>query len=295
MTPRSPVSAPAASGPSRRRGTRAAVTLLSLLSLPSLMGASGVALDVLTASGAPGTALARAAVSRAGTERVGSVLGLGDSVPAGSACDCEGFVALVRDGLARRQGTPVGGANLAVPGLTSEGLLDLLDDDAVRTAVADADLTIITIGANDFDPALAEEEACGPRLACHQDALARLRTGVDAVLAKVRALHGPGGRVVLTGYWNVFLDGAAGRARGPAYVAGADRLTVAVNGALAASAAGAGALYADLYTAFKGPEGARDVTGLLAADGDHPAASGHALIAETVLAVLADADAAPQR
>jgi lysophospholipase L1-like esterase len=47
-----------------------------------------------------------------------------------------------------------------------------------------------------------------------------------------------------------------------------------------------GALYVSTYTAFKGPAGTNDPTGLLAADGDHPNAAGHQLIARTIYTVL---------
>ena len=40
-------------------------------------------------------------------------------------------------------------------------------------------------------------------------------------------------------------------------------------------------LYADIYTPFKG-DGSRDDTALLVADGDHPNAPGHLLIAAAI-------------
>ncbi|MEV6983257.1 SGNH/GDSL hydrolase family protein [Sphaerisporangium sp. NPDC051017] len=279
---------------SRRFGT--AVTILATAVT------SAVAPDVASASGAPRAHTALAAPWTAGPPEaagppasegrraVESVLGLGDSVPAGSGCDCVSYVALVAEALSARQGTPVAGSNLAAAGLTTQGLLDMLDDDTVRAGVAGADLTVITIGANDFAEEGVEDDSCGVDLACYGTELARLRANMDTLLSRIHALRGPGGRVVVTGYWNVFLDGAAGRARGPKYAAGSDRLTVAVNEALAASAAASGVLFADLYTAFKGEDGTRDDTALLAADGDHPGAAGHRLIAETVLSALAGPD-----
>jgi lysophospholipase L1-like esterase len=89
----------------------------------------------------------------------------------------------------------------------------------------------------------------------------------------------------MTGYWNVFLDGEVGAAKGPSYVTVTDALTREVNAAIDAAATAAGAGYVDLYTAFKG-DGARDDTSLLAPDGDHPSASGQQQIAAAVLAVL---------
>lgn len=232
---------------------------------------------------------AAVAAPHAGSAAVTSVVGLGDSVPAGSACDCDTFVSLIRKTLATRQGTGVAADNLATGGLTSQGLLDQMDSGSATDAVGKADLVIITIGANDFDSASLEDDDCGPRagLACYKDGLARLRANVDGILGKVRALQTrPRSRIVVTGYWNVFLDGDSARAKGTAYVSNSDALTRAVNGTLAGAAAAKGARYVDVYGPFKG-DGSRDDTPLLAADGDHPNAAGHRLIADSILSALA--------
>ncbi|GAA3826329.1 hypothetical protein GCM10022226_53840 [Sphaerisporangium flaviroseum] len=255
---------------------------MTLLSMVALLG---VTLDAGSAAGALNSPV-REAVSRSSAQ-VGTVVGLGDSVPAGSACDCTTYVSLVGRSLAAAQGGRVVSRNLAEAGLTTQGLLDRLAEDTTRGAVAAADLTIITIGANDFDSASIDDCGPGAGLACYKEDLARLRANMDAILSGVRALEArDGSRIVVTGYWNVFLDGADGRAQGEDYVTTSDRLTQAVNAVLAASAAAAGALYVDLYVPFKGTDGTRDDTGLLADDGDHPDATGHQIIAESVLSAL---------
>ncbi|MER6004817.1 SGNH/GDSL hydrolase family protein [Nonomuraea angiospora] len=224
-----------------------------------------------------------------GPAAVTSIVGLGDSVPAGSACDCDTFVSLIRKTLATRQGTGVAVDNLATGGLTSQGLLDQMDGGSATDAIVKADLVIITIGANDFDSDALEDDDCGPRagLACYKNDLARLRANVDGILGKVRALQTrPRSRIVVTGYWNVFLDGDSARAKGTAYVSNSDALTRVVNRTLAGAAAAKGARYVDVYGPFKG-DGSRDDTSLLAADGDHPNAAGHRVIADSILSALA--------
>ncbi|MEU8266344.1 SGNH/GDSL hydrolase family protein [Sphaerisporangium sp. NPDC049002] len=285
------------------------------MTLLSMVASLGVTLDAVSASDAPGrqgvsiatppagpagspgsgrqgpSVSAASSVSSGSVGTVGMVVGLGDSVPAGSACDCATYVSLVGQGLATRQGTEVVSRNLAAAGLTTKGLLDQLADDAAEESVVEADVTIITIGANDFDSASIEDDACGPDadLACFKDDLAQLRANMDAILRRVRALEKrDGSRIIVTGYWNVFMDGAVGRAQGQAYVTTSDRLTLAVNETLAAAAAAAGARYVDLYVPFKGADGTRDDTELLADDGDHPDATGHRLIAGSVLSALYD-------
>ncbi|MFF4991451.1 SGNH/GDSL hydrolase family protein [Streptosporangium saharense] len=265
--------------PHPRRTARTALLLLIVL--------LGLTLDLPTTAPVRATAVSRTVVKEKQEKNVvRTVVGLGDSVPAGSACDCDPYVSLVGDALATRQGTGVATENLAAAGLTTRGLLDQLDDDATRRTLLAADLTIITIGANDFDSDTVTDDDCGPGndLACYHDDLVRLRANMDAILARVRALRPRREtRVLVTGYWNVFMDGAMARAEGTAYVTNSDSLTRAVNATLAASANAAGARYVDLYTPFK--DGGDD-TALLAGDGDHPAATGHRLIAHEVLSAI---------
>lgn len=216
---------------------------------------------------------------------VRSVVGLGDSVPAGTACACTDFVRLVATSIARAQGSAATATNLAVGGETSSGLLQRLGDPATRRAVRGADLVLVTIGANDFDSDDVTDDACAAptSAACYQADLAALSSTMREVLGQVGRLTD--GQVVVTGYWNVFLDGRVGRAQGSAYVRNSDALTKAVNTELQAVAAQGGATYVDVYRPFKG-DGDRDDTILLAADGDHPDAQGHVVIANAITTAL---------
>jgi lysophospholipase L1-like esterase len=215
---------------------------------------------------------------------VHAVVGLGDSVPAGCACDCKDYVSL----LARRLGTDVTSTNLAVPGQTTSGLLDQLSSAQVRTVLARADVVVVTIGANDVegtDPSDCESADDGPQ--CYSENLATLTGNLDRVASAVASLTTrPGARVLLTGYWNVFLDGSAAQARGAQYEKVADAVTREVNSRISSAARAHGADYVDLFTPFRGADGSKDCTALLAQDGDHPDAAGHALIARTLLAAL---------
>ncbi len=212
------------------------------------------------------------------------VVGLGDSVPAGSACACSDYVSL----LARSLGGKVTSTNLAVPGQTSSGLLAQMSSPQVRGALADADVIVVTVGANDVegtDPSDCPSADDGA--ACYSHELATLERNLDRIAAGVGALTTrPGARVLLTGYWNVFLDGTAARAKGTDYLHVADAVTREVNGEIRSAAAAHGSVFVDLFTPFRGADGRKDCTPLLAADGDHPDAAGHALIARTLLAAL---------
>lgn len=219
------------------------------------------------------------------------VTALGDSVTAGTHCDCSPFPQLYAAGLQHRYATPVQIANDGFGGQTSADVLaELRRDRAVRADVARADVVVLTIGANDFGPAYAAVTggACGTddRLACERPALATLADRLPAILARIADLRDQRPTAVLvTGYWNVFEDGdvaAAGMtSRG---LRTSDELTRAANAVIETAADQAGEHFVDLYAPFKGPSAEKDPTSLLADDGDHPNAAGHRLIARTLLA-----------
>ena len=220
-----------------------------------------------------------------------SVTALGDSVTAGSHCDCTPFPEVYAAGLQRRYATPVQIANDGISGQTSaDVLVELRRDRAVRADVARAEVVVLTIGANDFGPAYAAVTGgiCGTddRLACERPALATLADRLPAILARITALRDQRPTAVLvTGYWNVFEDGdvaAAGMtSRGRQT---SDQLTRTANAVIESAARRAGVHYVDLYAPFKGELAEKDPTSLLADDGDHPNAAGHRLIARTLLA-----------
>jgi lysophospholipase L1-like esterase len=239
------------------------------------------------ATRAPTAAAPAPATGPGGLAGIGRIVALGDSVPAGSSCDCTAYPRLVARRIAAATGHPVTSTNLAVGGSTSQDVLDDLTDPQVRDTVAGSDLVVVEIGANDLDADPAGDADClGPELPCYRAALAAVTARIAEIARSVRSLQGEHGHLALIGYWNVFLDGAVGRAQGSTYVSVSDALTRGFNEAVAQLAADQHAVYVDLYRPFKG-DGSRDPTALLAADGDHPDAAGHAVIADSVVAALA--------
>ncbi|MEV6493830.1 SGNH/GDSL hydrolase family protein [Actinoplanes sp. NPDC051633] len=206
------------------------------------------------------------------------VVTVGDSVPAGTACDCEPFPDLY----ARRIGA--GSDNLAQPGFTSADVRDQLLNQVgaapARAAVAAADVVLVMAGANDV---AAVFDAGGGSYTAVADTV---RRNVIAAVDTVHRLR-PSASVLIFGYWNVVEDGDVGRADyGDDGVAEAASATEACNDALARAAASTGAVYVDTAAAFKGDSGERDPTALLTPDGDHPDAAGHAALAAAAYAAL---------
>ncbi|HET9656320.1 MAG TPA: SGNH/GDSL hydrolase family protein [Kineosporiaceae bacterium] len=225
-----------------------------------------------------------------------AVVGLGDSVTSGANCACTPFVQRYADLTGQLLGRPVRAQDLGVPGLTSEGLLDQLQDGSdTGQSVAGADIVVVTIGANDAAASLQSwsDGTCGQ--ACFDARAARIRGNVQQILERILQLRaGRPTQILVTTYWNVVEDGAVARQEySDGYLQVSDALTRQVNGALcdAVKAATDGQtspsgelVCVDLYAPFKGG-GDQDPTALLSSDGDHPDAAGHELIAHTLLSV----------
>ena len=216
------------------------------------------------------------------------VVALGDSVPAGAACDCTPFPELYGRQLSRRTGASVTVTNEAVNGLDTEGLLTQLQQPQVSEEVSRADVVLLTIGANDFGSRHDEvvEGACtvGSRVACVDQELRDMRSQLSTILKDIASLRaGRPTSVLVTGYWNVFEDKqVAAQAYGPEGLKASIQLTHQVNQEIRAVSAKAGARYVGLFGPFHQPKLGENA--LLAEDGDHPDAAGHVLIAQTLLA-----------
>jgi lysophospholipase L1-like esterase len=211
------------------------------------------------------------------------VVGLGDSVTAGSACGCTTFVDLYAAMLHQRSGRTAAAANFGKPGLTSTGLSEQLADPQVRAQLAKATLVVVTIGANDLEPLIGRWQAAGCDASCVDPATTAMGANVSTALAQVRAAASPRTRVLVTNYWNVFEDGDVGEQDyGKAFHAWSDGVTRSANDHICAAAAAAGDTCVDIYEPFEGA-GDRNPTALLAGDGDHPNAAGHQLIAEALI------------
>jgi lysophospholipase L1-like esterase len=214
-----------------------------------------------------------------------SVVGLGDSVTAGSHCDCAPFVERLGTLLSARDGRAVRATNLGVPGLTTASLATQLAAPGPSAAVAGADTVVVTIGANDLSALEDRWDKTGCDTACLRPAVATMARGLAPDLARIRALGHAGQRVEVTTYWNVFEDGdVADRQRGPGFADWSDTVTVAANAAICATARSFGDTCVDLYAPFLSADGNRNPTPLLSSDGDHPNAAGHDVIARALLA-----------
>ncbi|GAB1691649.1 SGNH/GDSL hydrolase family protein [Krasilnikovia sp. M28-CT-15] len=208
-----------------------------------------------------------------------TVVTFGDSVAAGTDCDCTPFPDLYAGRIGAHS------INLAEAGSTAADVAAELDTDEGTEAVRGANVVLLMAGANDvadaFDANTGEQG--------YAQAADSVQREVTAALTRVRELRGPGVEVLVVGYWNVVEDGDVARVDygddGVAEAASATRYT---DDALRRAAAAGGAAYLDTSAAFKGADGRANPTALLAEDGDHPNARGQAAIAAAVYEALPD-------
>lgn len=202
------------------------------------------------------------------------VVTLGDSVPAGSACDCTPFPSRYASMLSPAARS----VNLAVPGYTAGDVATQIQDSQVRASLDAASVVLVMAGANDM-AATFRDDGSYPATA------AQVRATVAAIVTGVRRGRRTPVKVFVLGYWNVVKDGAAGLAAyGAAGLRSAELATRYCNAALRAAATESGATYVTTVPALKGADRSQDPTGLLAADGDHPNAAGHEAIAQAIYA-----------
>ena len=230
-------------------------------------------------------ALAPATTSPTPAARVIRVVGLGDSVMAGTHCGCAGLAQEYGKALQARSGGRVQVTNLGASGsVTGDVLAGLQRDASTRSAISQADLVVVTIGANDLVPQFDEWETVGCDRTCYSGPATRMGRNLQRVLAAIKALRsGHRTPVLVTDYWNVFTDGrVARRAGGQAQIDWTTDVTAVANEQICSAARSAGDTCVDLVAAFKG--GGADPTPLLAADGDHPNAAGIRAIVRELLA-----------
>jgi len=225
------------------------------------------------------------AASVANLKEVTSLTALGDSVPAGTACDCVPYPQLTAADIARVAGHSVSTLNDAVPGYqTGDVLTQLRQDGDVISHLEYSQAVTVEIGAND----VAYSAACGTSAACYEQMIPQVKGNLDAIVARIHQISaGRAVTVVLLDYWSVWLGGKYAEAQGPAYVDAAEQVTDRVSEAIRSVAAATHSYFVDLQTAFHGPNREYDETHLLAADGDHPNAAGHARIEQAIAATLA--------
>ena len=214
-----------------------------------------------------------------------TVVGLGDSVMAGSHCGCSGVTEEFAEAWSHRLRRTVRAVNLGVPGDTTTTLQQRLDSDArTRTDLRRADMVLVIEGANDLVPQLETWRVGTCDADCYRPAVDLMGQRLRGALTDIRRLA-PGAQVVVAGYWNVFPDGQTARTEGGQdLIDWSRRITRDANAAIEQAARPERATYVDLTAPFLAG-GQKDPTTMLAEDGDHPNQAGVRAIVTTLLSV----------
>ena len=206
-----------------RRASGAAIALLFVFAVLTLGSAAHTPVATPRAGVSPSTGVPPASAT---------VVGIGDSVTSATVCRCTGFVESYAAHLPRAQGGPAKAENLGAGGLTAADLRTLMTSPGPTSAgVAQGDILLVTIGANDLTPLRSRWQSSGCSKACYSPAVDAVGSDLSAILAAVKSLRGRRPtRVLVTDYWNVFADGdVASAGDGPAYLRWSDELTRALN------------------------------------------------------------------
>ncbi|HEX3610552.1 MAG TPA: SGNH/GDSL hydrolase family protein [Sporichthyaceae bacterium] len=216
----------------------------------------------------------------------GNIVAFGDSVPAGVHCSCTNFVDyyanLVTEKVQKKYTTD----NFAVSGSRSGDVVNLLAQAKVQSALKTATTVLIMTGANDYNDAFDQASLGADFSKLYPNVATAVQDNVTTAVQKIQALNAAA-HVVVLDYWASMEDGAvASKDYDKTAMTASLACTASTNAALALAAKATNATYVSTLTAFKGSKGTKDDTDLLASDGDHPDAAGHALIARTIAAVF---------
>ena len=218
---------------------------------------------------------------------------IGDSIPyAGEDCGgCTSFTTLFADAIEAETGMTVAAQNLSThDNLTGARLVDRIrTSEAMRIALADADIIIVTIGHNDTPWNVADDTcdgaAAGPTAdwssytgQCVIQLAARHGEDLDAVLSEIETLRvdKPTALRVTTDYNDVIgWDQAL-----PEWTDPSVEVLDAFHAESCRVAELRGAICVDVYHSFNGSDGRSAAGTLLADDYIHPSASGQQRIAD---------------
>jgi lysophospholipase L1-like esterase len=242
--------------------------------------------SLILGTGVPAAMAARDAAQRPGDRQLMAV-GLGDSVLTNQNCGCADLLADYGLLAGRRTGSDVEVRNEAKAGSTSDDLRKGMGDPGLLGELTQANVVVIFTGANDFFPAFGTVSGGGSVEKNYAPVALTVRRNVESVVAEVRK-HNTRARIVVCGYWNDFKDGSVARHQYSAKQrTAADAATKYTNGALQQAADSSGVHYVSTRKLFQAE---RDVTPMLASDGDHLSAAGHRKIAQALVDLLHPAD-----
>lgn len=162
----------------------------------ALRGATG---RPLGEAPAPRPAAAPVAAAKDGVFRI---LVVGDSLARGTGDETgKGFAVNVFEALRKKGRAEI--TNLAVNGMESPGVLELVESGNVRALAAAAGLILVSVGGNDLSHSVSRGAAPTDAAGAVADARGRYVRNLRAILAALREAN-PGARIVVLGLYDPF-------------------------------------------------------------------------------------------
>jgi lysophospholipase L1-like esterase len=197
---------------------------------------------------------------------------LGDSLARGTGDESgAGFGAILAEEFRKKNIETRRSVNLGLDGARTRHLLDQLQLPRVERLIAEADLVVISVGANDLfvDSRIAQRSGAANPDEITERALQR----IDEVIKRVHELN-PDARVFLLGLYNPFFD--------TSFAAPASSFVQRWNASLAARFTGnPGVVVVPTYDLFQTPD-------RLSFDRFHPSTEGYRRIAERIAGRVAE-------
>ena len=232
-----------------------------------------------------------------------NLVAVGDSIaynPAQACPDCTGFIDRYATAISKATAHPVEVQNLSTPMLQIDGLLDTLErSDSRRTALANADIIVVSISFNDIAWIRNDDPCDGPttndpdwskfNTTCAAAAAEIFRPKFESLYAEIVGLREGKPTIFRTiNRYNDWIGCTGGNCPPEATNATRDVLD-AWNAMVCKAAQENGFMCADIYHKFNGPDGLTPSLDLLANDYTHPSDKGNEVIAH----VLEDLGYAP--
>jgi len=222
-----------------------------------------------------------------------SLVVIGDSLPfGGHLCGgCRDVGQIYGEMVEADSGTKVNVTNMSSDrGINSKQLLQAVrTDDAMRSALAGADIVVVSSGHNDTPWNVVDDPCDGPLIEdnskwasftpeCSAAAATQYRPILDGVLEEIDALRK--GKPTAVRVLNFYNDLIGWPAAPPGSEAASVNVLDAFNPVICETAVAHGAACIDVYHAFNGSDGRQTAGALLGPDFTHPNQAGHQRMAE---------------
>lgn len=171
------------------------IALATAVALAACATSTGSPSGATSASASVGPSASASIAPSTSSGPTWTYLAFGDSWPYGAHCNgCQPFPGLYAEGLAATTGRHIDFVNRTTNGGTAQELLQTIkSSEPIRADIAGADIIVMSIGANDLEPAFDSYVAgtCGglDSLDCFRDINETLRAAYEGMMTEIDGLR----------------------------------------------------------------------------------------------------------